>query len=93
MSDKKIIIQNCPAILPMTKLCDSENLNKPSTYCQDCTDCVIKQIVENLKQVAYACHCDNCDGCGYYSGCGDTECGTYQALKSLELLDIQEVDK
>jgi hypothetical protein len=49
------------------------------------------QIVENLRQVAYACHCDNCDGCGYYSGCGDTECGTYQALKSLELLDIQEV--
>lgn len=60
--------------------------------CQDCTDCEIKQIVENLRQVAYACHCDNCDGCGYYSGCSDSECGTYQALRSLELLDIQEVE-
>lgn len=45
----KYVIRNCPAILPMTKLCDSENLNKPNTYCQDCTNCVMKQIVELCK--------------------------------------------
>ena len=87
----KYIIRNCPARLPKSELC-IEAPKKKAYLCQDCTDCVIKQIVENLKQVAYACHCDNCDGCGYYSGCSDTECGTYQALKSLELLDIQEVE-
>lgn len=47
----KYIIKNCPAILPMTKLCDSENLNKPSTYCQDCTDCLLKRIYEDVKTV------------------------------------------
>jgi hypothetical protein len=84
----KYIIKNCPAYNP--KHCDC--LNTKEIACLYRTDCVMKQIVENLRQVAYAYHCDNCDGCGYYSGCGDSECGTYQALKSLELLDIQEVE-
>ena len=87
---KKYIIRNCPCNVTTEDMCDWENTNE--TYCQDCTDCLLKRIVENLRQVAYACHCDNCDGCGYYSGCGDTECGTYQALKSLELLDIEECE-
>lgn len=60
--------------------------------CQDCTDCVLKQIVNNLKLVAILDHCTNCDGVGYGNGCAYTGCGTYQALKSLELLDIQEVE-
>lgn len=81
MSDK-YIIRNCPATGP--GCC--------GYICPEITDCPLKQIVENLRQVAYAGHCDSCDGCGYYNGCGDTECGTYQALKSLELLDIQEVE-
>lgn len=94
------IIKNCPGLLKGAEkwakgfkedehFCNESDEGK---WCQYCTDCVMKQIVKNLKQVAYACHCDNCDGCGYYSGCSDTECGTYQALKSLELLDIQEVE-
>lgn len=90
MSDK-YIIKNCPAYSEYwAEGCN--NREKTAWVCQDCTDCVMKQIVERLKQVAYACHCDNCDGCGYYGGCGDTECGTYQALKSLELLQIEEVE-
>lgn len=92
----KYVIKNCPATYKNYEdrfVCTTQKKEKGFPfYCQDCTDCVLKQIVENLRQVAYACHCDNCDGCGYYSGCGDTECGTYQALKSLELLDIQEVE-
>lgn len=35
----------------MTKLCDSENMKKPSDYCINCTDCVLKQIVELCKEV------------------------------------------
>jgi superfamily II DNA helicase RecQ len=96
----KYIIRNCPCFVEgiaikgneqKTQTCNNHKVRE-LTYCADITDCKLKQIVKNLKQVAYACHCDNCDGCGYYSGCGDTECGTYQALKSLELLDIQEVE-
>lgn len=84
----KYIIRNCPAQDVLGEECCYFN---QYAKCVD-SNCKLKQIVENLKQVAYACHCDNCDGCGYYNGCSDTECGTYQALKSLELLDIQEVE-
>lgn len=89
MSDK-YIIKNCPAITPITKLCN--NVLPEVKDCADCTDCVLKQIVKNLRQVVYAGLCGECDGCGYYNGCSDSECGTYQALKSMELLDIQEVE-
>lgn len=86
MSDK-YIIRNCNTFNGYCNWCRDKQ-----KHCKDITDCLLKQIAENLRQVAYACHCDSCDGCGYYNGCGDTECGTYQALKSLELLDIQEVE-
>lgn len=92
----KYIIKNCENLLYCTACKDYEcALADEFPYkrrCSDNNNCNLKQIVENLKQVAYAGHCDNCDGCGYYNGCSDTECGTYQALKSLELLDIQDVE-
>jgi hypothetical protein len=93
----KYVIRDCPAFVLMRTATSGTYFDicgnaKGHIKCVDCTDCVMKQIVENLTQVAHACHCDNCDGCGYYSGCSDTECGTYQVLKSLELLDIQEVE-
>ena len=46
----KYIIRNCPACLPMTKLCDCENMDKAGMYCWDCTDCLLKQIVELCKE-------------------------------------------
>lgn len=89
----KYVIKNCPALIfPFKDNPECGQLPPLNNKCKNCTNCLLKQIVENLKQVAYACHCDNCDGCGYYNGCSDTECGTYQALKSLELLDIEEVE-
>ncbi len=101
----RYVIKNCPALIKeafqnnqidgvATTAQISKNLCFGNTciHCADCTDCKIKQVIENLRQVAYACHCDNCDGCGYYEGCGDTECGTYQALKSLELFNIEECE-
>lgn len=46
------IVKNCPAILPMTKLCDSESIFNCGTYCKYCTDCVIKQVIEKCKKIA-----------------------------------------
>ena len=48
---KKYIVKNCPACLPMTKLCDSENMEKVGMYCWDCTDCKIKQVIELCRDV------------------------------------------
>lgn len=45
----KYIVKNCPSILPMTKLCDSESMFNCGTYCKDCTDCVIKQVIDECK--------------------------------------------
>lgn len=60
--------------------------NEKVWYSQD----VIERIKGKCNYVAYTYHCDNCDGCGYYDGCNDKECGTYQTLQVLEFLD--EVD-
>lgn len=60
--------------------------NKQVWYSED----VIERIKGKCNYVAYACHCDNCDGVGYYEGCKDTECGTYQALQILEFLNEVE---
>jgi hypothetical protein len=43
MSEKKMIIRNCPAY--------SDYCEEIKSYeCQDCTDCVMKQIVEKCKR-------------------------------------------
>lgn len=83
----KYIIKNCPMYFHSNCYGHTGNCD-----CSDCTDCVMKQIVNNLKLVAILDHCANCDGVGYGNGCKYTGCGTYQAVKSLELLDIQEVE-
>lgn len=70
MSDKKIIIRNCPAY-GECYLVDE---------CQDCTDCIMKQIVELCKH--YKKHSD----------CG-RDCPSFGRFldKLLDKLDIQEV--
>ena len=64
-------------------MCDWENTNE--TYCQDCTDCVLKQIVELAK--------------GYKEELIDRKTKKVVATRYfkltkeiLELLDIQEVE-
>lgn len=59
MSDK-YIIKNCPCYIDMPlynhdKVCRLGDIVKPNhkelyVYCQDCTDCVMKQIVEKCKE-------------------------------------------
>jgi hypothetical protein len=57
MSDR-YIIKNCPAkIKGKTKLCAKEI---PYKHCQDCTDCVLKRIVELCKKAIK--DCDKCKG-------------------------------
>lgn len=52
MSDKKIIIRNCPAIYGIDDgfLCSYRENEEDEKYCYDCTDCVMKQIVELCKE-------------------------------------------
>lgn len=63
MSDK-YIIKNCPCYIDMPlhrhdKVCRLGDIVKPNhkelyVYCKDCTDCVLKQIVELCKEENYA---------------------------------------
>lgn len=46
-----MIIKNCPAIYEYGKgLCCNDLKFNEHTLCQDCTDCVLKQIVELCEQ-------------------------------------------
>lgn len=79
----KYIVKNCPAILPMTKLCDSESTFNCGTFCRDCTDCVIKQVIEKCKEVETIENVKT-----LYDA---AQSGMFlQANKILKLLDIQE---
>lgn len=82
------VIQNCPAILRMTKVCDAyETTRDLPQLCKDCTDCVMKQIVELCKeQKVINCNIDGKEQVlkAYYH--------THLGDKILELLDIQAVE-
>lgn len=79
----KYIIKNCPSM--KWEVCHSINTNE--LFCQDCTDCVLKQIVELYKEQTQFCKdcststCENCE----FSTNGFAE-------EVIELLDIQEVE-
>ena len=80
MSDK-YIIRNCPAFLDDVQLLEfsegtCNSLQNHRTYCQDCTDCIMKQIVAS---------CENKIDTEFNSG-------SMFAEEILELLDIQEVE-
>ena len=80
MSDKKIIIRNCPAY--------SDYCEEIKSYeCQDCTNCVMKRIVELCK------HIKSINKTNSYIG-EYSEFTQHSPLANeiLELLDIQEVE-
>jgi hypothetical protein len=99
MSDKKIIIRNCPCYIDMPlnnhdKVCRLGDIVKPNhkelyVYCQDCTDCKLKQIVE-LAQ-GHTELCKNCEQQIKECDCSDI-CNAYRLDKILKLLDLQEVE-
>lgn len=74
----KYIIKNCPALsFSLGFYCDEYQKK-----CQDCTDCVMKQIVELCKE--------NLNSLETYIDIRSLECTVLQNI--LKLLDIQEVE-
>ena len=74
----KYIIRNCPALsFSLGFYCD-EHQKK----CQDCTNCVMKQIVELCKETCRKRCTNYCLGKRKYSGYGQI----------LQKLDIQEIE-
>ena len=73
MNEYRYIIKNCEQIHSSDNFCWSKNV-----LCQDCTDCVLKQIVE---------YCNNIKKDHYW---GMREIRFSKEI--LELLDIQEVE-
>lgn len=48
----KYIIKNCPAIYS-DEYCKENTYEDGSIHCQDCTDCILKQIVEKCKNTQF----------------------------------------
>ena len=95
MSDK-YIIRNCPASNKDFRLncrgkayIDKYKCVYGLLECQDCTDCVLKQIVELAK--GHTELCKNCEQQIKECDCSDI-CNAYRLDKILKLLDIQEVE-
>jgi hypothetical protein len=45
------IVKNCSAILRMTKICDAyETTRDLPQFCKDCTDCIIKRVIDKCKE-------------------------------------------
>ena len=80
MSDKRIIIRNCPCYWHIGEDdgCSLENMKD----CEDDTDCVMKQIVELCKE--------NLNSLETYIDVRSLECTILQRI--LKLLDIKEVE-
>jgi hypothetical protein len=99
------IVKNCPSILPMTKLCDSESMFNCGTYCKDCTDCVIKQVIEKCKyiiddDICLECNkfergldCFECDYDGHREDIMRGISRVSLAKQILQLFDIEEINK
>ena len=93
----KYIIKNCPAFLDDVQLLEfsegtCNSLQNHRTYCQDCTDCVLKQIVELCKDYYKNCEIEGnciddrtCTSC-FFGG------GNELAQDILSNLDIEEVE-
>lgn len=82
----KYIIQNCPAIYG-DEYCKENTYEDGSIHCQDCTDCVMKQAVEKLREADNSCYGIDCAECsGFYM------CRSKLANDILKLLNIQEVE-
>lgn len=84
------VIRNCPSILRMTKVCDAyETTRDLPQLCKDCTDCVLKQIVEKCKKEIRVYR----DTLLPNDGTNTLHFGRQSfAYDILKLLDIQEVE-
>lgn len=86
----KYIIKNCPAYSKdALDFCFAKNATQ--AICYNCTDCLLKQIVEKCRDAQGECSCKNPNkdvDCFECTSGGRAELGT----EILKLLDIQEVE-
>ena len=80
----KYIIKNCPCY-SKDYSCQSKD-NITGKYCKDCTDCVMKQIVEKCRDKNY--FVKEFPNAQFSSGVQNSEL----AFDILQLLDIQEAN-
>lgn len=80
----KYIIKNCPAFDKQYNECHSK-IEPHKLYCMDCTDCVMKQIVELCKDVQSK---EYCKGRWRFRSPSKASFGR----DILQHLDIQEVE-
>ena len=92
MTDKQIkyIVKNCPTFNENKMFYYScKNLNVEPIDCQDCTDCIIKQVIEKCKQIENECPCE-------FQGFDCWECHISGqkslAQQILQLFEIEECD-
>lgn len=79
----KYIIRNCPAIYGLyNEVCGKSKDEYFLSRCQDCSDCVLKQIVELCKETCRKRCTNYCLGKQKYCGYGQI----------LQKLDMQEVE-
>lgn len=87
---KKYIVKNCPSIhTGWRTMYECFHYNKP---CTDCTDCLIKQVVEKCKKEVI---CDDCELQGT-TKCDARLCTNFYlndlAQEILQLFTIEEVE-
>ena len=87
MSDK-YIIRNCPAFYP---LMDRNECMGNDGQCQDCTDCVLKRLHQEITEELNCAYCNNMDGFTLLDDC-EKVCKHPHLYKLLDMLDIQEVE-
>ena len=76
---KKYIVKNCPARKTTKGFCGDD---RPEVFCSDCTDCLIKQVVEKCREEENWVNCsDN----------KPTETAEF-AQQILQLFTIEEVE-
>lgn len=86
------VIQNCPCFVEgiaikgneqKTQTCNNHKVRE-LTLCQDCTDCVLKQIVDLCKNNQYPIYNKKLEMIGYEK--------SPLSKEILQLLDIEEVE-
>lgn len=79
--NKKCVIKNCPAFCDVDDDWDCISRDTEELKCQDCTDCILKKIVELCKEPNEPYYNPKCE-----FGKGRTDL----AEEILELLEIEE---
>ena len=49
-----------------------------------------KNIEKHADTALQSNQCNNCDGIGYYEGCMDEKCATYQLIKIMNIIEGEQ---